>query len=204
MDQVELKYIDTTSKDKDKYIITYYNYENFKKGDSTLGEFSEPIYENLMGIKNVGKVAISENYQAITGEITVVNTVPTAVSEKNDLSQYDAVKTIVADLDANGSTEYIIILANQKTGYSKIALFDSTGASVADLAYIEKNKWYQTPDTEYYLSLSNVNVLDVDNDGIMEVLVEIPKYEGEPSVSIVKYKNGELNGKTNIECSLLP
>ena len=57
---------------------------------------------------------------------------------------------------------------------------------------------------EYYLSLSNVNIIDIDNDNIMEILVEIPKYEGEPSVSLLKYKNNELTGKKNIHCSLLP
>ena len=52
--------------------------------------------------------------------------------------------------------------------------------------------------------MDNVEIIDIDNDGIMEILVEIPKYEGDPSVSMLKYKNGELSGDTNIECSLLP
>lgn len=36
MDQVELQYIDQSSFDKDKYVITYYNYENFAYRDATL------------------------------------------------------------------------------------------------------------------------------------------------------------------------
>ena len=98
----------------------------------------------------------------------------------------------------------LLILANKKTGYSKIALMDSTGTKVSDLAYIEKSKWESVTTEEYHLSLSNVEVIDVDNDGIMEILVEIPRYEGDSSVSLLKYKNGELFGDTNIECSLLP
>ncbi len=205
MDQVELKYIDNTSTDKDKYVVTYYNYENFAFKDHTLG-ITNLFYDNLAGIGNVGKIAISESYNAILGDIKIINTLPTIVSENNSklLEDYDTIKSIIADLDRNGTDENIVILANKKTGYSKISLYDSTGKFIADLAYIEKAKWNQTTNTEYYLSLDNVNILDVDNDGVMEILVEIPKYEGEPSVSILKYKNSELTGKLNIECSLLP
>lgn len=204
MEQVELKYIDNSSSEKDKYVITYYNYSNFAFQNSTLGTLSQPIYENLLGITGVGKIAISENYKAITKEIKIVNTLPTVILDNNPkIGDYDSTKTIIADLDSNGNDEYITILANKSTGYSKISLYDSTGKLVNDLAYIEKSKWFTT-NIEYYLSLDNVNVIDVDNDGVMEILVEIPKYEGEPSVSILKYKNSELSGKTNIECSLLP
>ena len=89
-------------------------------------------------------------------------------------------------------------------GFSKIILCDNKGTKVADLASIEKSKWDTATNAEYYLSINNVEILDVDNDGIMEILVEIPHYEGEPSISLLKYKNGELQGKTNIECSLMP
>lgn len=204
MDQVELKYIDNSSADKDKYVITYYNYENFAYTNSALGKLSEPIFDNLVGIQGVGKIAISESYSAILKDAKIINTLPSAISENNKLEEFDSVKTIITDLDMNGVDEYIAILANKSTGYSKISLYDGTGKLVADLAYIEKSKWNQTTNAEYYLSLENVNILDVDNDGVMEILIEIPKYEGEPSVSILKYKNSELTGKTNIECSLLP
>lgn len=169
------------------------------------GILSQPVYENLDKIEKVGKIAISEDYKAIPKEIKVVNTLPTIVSENNlKLTEFDSVKTIIADLDVNGTDEYIIIFANRNTGYSKIALYDGAGKLISDLAYIEKSKWNQTTNAEYYLSLENVNIIDIDNDGVMEILVEIPKYEGEPSVSLLKYKNNELIGTTNIECSLLP
>ena len=55
MDQVELKYIDNTSLDKDKYVITYYNYENFGLVGSTLGKLSSQIYDNLLKVENINK-----------------------------------------------------------------------------------------------------------------------------------------------------
>ena len=205
MAQTELKYIDNSDKYKDKYVITYYNYESFGFKDSKLGTLSQQVYEGLVQIDNVGKVAISESYNAIPREIKVVNAVPTIVAEKNTkLGDYDSSKIIITDLDGNGTEEYILILANKTTGYSKITLIDSTGTKVSDLAYIEKSKWESVTTEEYHLSLDNVEIVDVDNDGIMEILVEIPKYEGDPSISLLKYKNGELLGDRNIECSLLP
>lgn len=39
MEETELQYIDNTSSEKDKYVITYYNYENFAYRDATLRNF---------------------------------------------------------------------------------------------------------------------------------------------------------------------
>lgn len=205
MDQVELKYIDNSSLDKEKYVITYYSYANFKFKDFDLGTLSSQIYDGLIKVENVGKVAISEDYNAIPRTVKVVNSIPTIVADNNPkLTEYDLKKVIIVDLDGNDTDEYILVLGNTTTGYSKITLVDSKGIKVDDLAYIEKSKWESVSTEEYHLSINNVEVIDVDNDNIMEILVEIPKYEGEPSISLLKYKNGELSGKTNIECSLLP
>ena len=204
MDEVSLKYLDSKKDESEKYIITYYSYENYSYRESKLGTFSQQLYDGLVKIDNVGKIAISEDYEAIPRDVKVVNTVPTIVSENNaKISDYDSVKTLIVDLDGNASEEYILILANKTTGFSKITLIDSKGAKVADLASIEKSKWKKDANTEYYLSYTNVEVIDIDNDGIMEIVVEIPHATGDPTVSLVKYNNGILPGKTGIECSLL-
>ena len=204
MDEVTLKYIDSKKIESDKYIITYYSYENYSFKDAKLGVFSNQLYEGLVKIDNVGKIAISEDYNAIPRPIKVVNTVPTIVSENNpNTSNYDSIKTLIVDLDGNGIDEYILILANKTTGFSKITLIDAKGSKVSDLASIEKSKWKKDSNNEYYLSINNVEIIDVDNDGIMEIVVEIPHATGDPTVSLLKYNNGILTGKKNIECSLL-
>ena len=190
MDEVSLKYLDSKKDESEKYIITYYSYENYSYRESKLGTFSQQLYDGLVKIDNVGKIAISEDYEAIPRDVKVVNTVPTIVSENNaKISDYDSVKTLIVDLDGNASEEYILILANKTTGFSKITLIDSKGAKVADLASIEKSKWKKDANTEYYLSYTNVEVIDIDNDGIMEIVVEIPHATGDPTVSLVKYNN---------------
>lgn len=204
MDEVSLQYIDSKIEESDKYIITYYSYENYSFKESKLGIFSSQLYDGLVKIDSVGKIAISEDYDAIPREVKVVNTVPTIVSDNNPkLVDYDSIKTLIVDLDGNGTDEYILVLANKTTGFSKITLIDSKGSKIADLASIEKSKWKKDANTEYYLSINNVETIDVDNDGIMEIVVEIPHATGDSTVSLLKYNNGDLTGKTNIECSLL-
>lgn len=204
MDEVTLKYIDNTNDQADKYVITYYNYENYSFKESKLGVLSSQLYEGLVKIDNVGKIAISEDYEAIPRDIKVVNTIPTIVSDNNkQVADYDTVKTLIVDLDGNQTDEYILVLANKTTGFSKIVLIDSKGSKVADLASIEKSQWKKDSTSEYYLSISNIDIIDVDNDGIMEILVEIPHATENSTVSLLKFNNGILQGKQDIKCSLI-
>lgn len=204
MGLVELKYIDNSSKDKDKYVITYYNYENYSFKNSSLGVLSSQVLDGLVKIDKVGKVSISENYEAIPNEIQVVNSIPAVVLDNNsNFADYDSTKTIITDLDGNETNEYIVILANTSTGESKIVLAESTGFVKATLATMDKSGWDSVATDGYYLSYSNIEVLDIDNDGIMEILFEVPTTEAIPTqVSLLKYKNGELSGKTDISCKL--
>ena len=204
MGEVTLQYIDSKKDESDKYVITYYSYENYSFKESKLGIFSNQLFDGLVKIDSVGKIAISEDYNAIPRDVKVVNTTPTIVAENNPkVSEYDSIKTLIVDLDGNGVDEYILVLANKKTGYSKITLVDSKGMKVADLASIEKSKWKKDTNTEYYLSISNIETIDVDNDGIMEIVIEIPHATGDPTISLLKYNNGVITGQTGIECSLL-
>ena len=202
---VELKYIDNSSASKDNYVITYFNYVNYGFKDSTLGTLSTQVVDGLVKIDNVGKVSISEKYEAIPRDIQVVNSIPAVVLDNNsDLANYDSKKTIITDLDGNGTNEYILILANKSTGESKILLVESTGFIKSTIAKMDKSGWDGVSSDGYYLSYNNIEVLDVDNDGIMEIIFEVPTTNSTPSqISLLKYKNGEISGTTDYNCSLI-
>ena len=204
MGVVELKYIDNSNPSKDNYVITYFNYENYGYKDSSLGTLSTQVVDGLVKIDNVGKVAISEKYEAIPREIQVVNSIPAVVLDNNsNLSEFDAKKTIITDLDGNGTNEYILILGNKSTGESKIILVESTGFIKATIAKMDKSGWDGITTDGYYLSYSNVEILDIDNDGIMEIIFEVPTTNSTPSqISLVKYKNGDISGELDYTCSL--
>ena len=202
---VELKYIDNSKPSKDNYVITYYNYENYGFKNASLGTLSNQIIDGLVKIDNVGKVSISEKYDAIPREVQVVNSIPAVVLDNNsDFANYDTKKTIITDLDGNGTNEYIVILASKATGESKVVLVESTGFVEATIAKMDKSGWDGISSDGYYLSYSNIEILDIDNDGIMEIIFEIPTTNITPSqVSLLKYKNGDLNGTTDYTCSLV-
>lgn len=202
---VELKYIDNSNPSKDNYVITYYNYENYGYKNSTLGTLSTQVVDGLVKIDNVGKVAISEKYEAIPREIQVVNSIPAVVLDNNsDLANYDSKKTIITDLDGNGTNEYVLVVANKSTGESKILLVESTGFIKATIAKMDKSGWDGVSSDGYYLSYSNIEVLDVDNDGIMEIIFEVPTTNSSPTqIDLLKYKNGEVTGTTDYVCSLI-
>lgn len=202
---VQLKYIDNSNTSKEDYVITYYNYEHYGYINSALGILSSQVVDGLVKIDNVGKIAISEKYEAIPREIQVVNSLPVVVADNNlELKNYDSIKTIIVDLDGDSTNEYIVILANKTTGYSKIVLVESTGLVKATLAIMDKKGWESVIADGYYLSYNNVEVIDIDNDGIMEILIELPTKDVIPSqISVLKYKNGDLTGKTDIYCTLV-
>ena len=83
MKVVDLQYIDNSNVDKENYIITYYNYENFEFKSSTLGTLSSQVLDGLIKVDNVAKVAISENYDAIPQDIQVINSIPAVVLDNN-------------------------------------------------------------------------------------------------------------------------
>ena len=95
-------------------------------------------------------------------------------------------------------------MANKTTGESKIVLVESTGFMKSTLATMSKSGWDTVVADGYYLSYNNLEIIDIDNDGIMEILIEMPTKDVVPSeISILKYKNGELSGKTDIACTLV-
>ena len=204
MKVVDLQYIDNSSTEKENYVITYYNYENFGFTDSSLGILSSQVLDGLVKIDNVGKVSISESYDAIPRDIQVINSIPAVVLDNNsDFADYDTRKTIISDLDGNGTNEYIVILSSTTTGESRIVLVESTGFIKATIATMNKAGWEAVSTDGYYLSYNNIEILDVDNDGIMEILFEIPTTLATPTqVSLLKYQNGDLTGTTDLSCTL--
>ena len=68
---------------------------------------------------------------------------------------------------------------------------------------MNKAGWEAVSTDGYYLSYNNIEILDVDNDGIMEILFEIPTTLATPTqVSLLKYQNGDLTGTTDLSCTL--
>lgn len=208
--------------DLEKYKTKYYNYENGEyKGETLEGELEE-TYEACYRVKNVSKVAISEKYDAIPRKREKINNVPLklkeainnageANNEPKDNREIIDVESV--DLDGDGKNEYIVVYKKQTDkGFSGIDLVEYsveddfyivsenlvniTGENNYDYEYNKLDEWFT-------YSLENIEYIDIDNDGLMEILILLPGWEG-GGVSIYKYKNGIVYGDLNFEASTLP
>ena len=84
-------------------------------------------------------------------------------------------------------------------------LFDSNYKKIADLVTLENGFWgnIKEEDRKIFLSLDDVDYIDIDNDEIMEIIIKVPTYEG-TQISVVKYNEGKIEGETDVKASVVP
>ena len=107
------------------------------------------------------------------------------------------------DLDGDGESEYIALVMDEKKDFFAKCLLDSNYNIISYLTvFNEKYKDFTSLVTGYNL-LDSGEIIDINNDGIMEILVDLPIYEGF-SYKVFTYKNGEFDGDFINKCSLKP
>lgn len=201
-------------KNKTKYEIKYYNYENGKYKGETKGKL-EQTYEGVGSVSNTSKIAMSQKYNAIPRKYksyTDGTKIPKQLEEFFDCQIFE-VQSI--DLDGDNKDEYIIAYGNggfsgeenkgKYSNFSEIILLNSNFDKVATLVRA-KDQFQQEGDTitnDYYCDLNNVEYIDIDNDNVMEILVDTNVYEG-IGVNVYKYQNGKISGNTDFDLEVMP
>lgn len=194
---------------KKKYEIEYFNYENGEKLEKSKGNLVE-TYEGISAVENVKKIAISVEYDAIPRRYTTIEGLP---KELYELADCNKVEIQSVDLDGDGKKEYIVASnsyaspedydTDTYTNYSDISLYDNKFKKIATL--IKAKDQYREVDgkitSEFFCSLDDVEYIDIDDDGIMEVLVDL-NYWKNIGVNSYKYKDGKITGET--ECEINP
>ena len=194
---------------KKKYEIEYFNYENGEKLEKSKGNLVENN-EGISAVENVKKIAISVEYDAIPREYTTIEGLP---KELYELADCNKVEIQSVDLDGDGKKEYIVASnsyaspedydTDTYTNYSDISLYDNKFKKIATL--IKAKDQYREVDgkitSEFFCSLDDVEYIDIDDDGIMEVLVDLNYWEN-IGVNSYKYKDGKITGET--ECEINP
>ena len=195
-----------------KYNTTYYNYENGKYEGITTGKFGEETYEGYSIVSNVKKIAMTQKYNAIPRNYTTIDELP---EQLIDMADYSSVDIHAIDLDNDGKTEYIVCCtANYKEGdigdgepeaFSEIMLLDYNYKKIANIITLENGFWGNVKEENYkvFLSLNDVEYIDIDNDDIMEMIIKVPTYDGQ-QISILKYNKGNIEGEVNYKASVLP
>ena len=194
---------------KKKYEIEYFNYENGEKLEKSKGNLVE-TYEGISAVENVKKIAISVEYDAIPRRYTTIEGLP---KELYELADCNKVEIQSVDLDGDGKKEYIVASnsyaspedydTDTYTNYSDISLYDNKFKKIATL--IKAKDQYREVDgkitSEFFCSLDDVEYINIDDDGIMEVLVDLNYWEN-IGVNSYKYKDGKITGET--ECEINP
>ena len=133
--------------------------------------------------------------------------------ELYELADCNKVEIQSVDLDGDGKKEYIVASnsyaspedydTDTYTNYSDISLYDNKFKKIATL--IKAKDQYREGDgkitSEFFCSLDDVEYIDIDDDGIMEVLVDLNYWEN-IGVNSYKYKDGKITGET--ECEINP
>lgn len=202
--------MDKTDEANEKYNTKYYNYEDGKFEGTTEGEFGEETYEGCSVVSNVKRIAMTEKYDAIPREKTIVEELP---EELSDLNACTTVDIHEIDLDGDEKLEHIVCYtidvaaadspSGKAVASSAIALYDENYKKVEDLVVLDNGFWANLEDNKIFLSLDKIEYIDIDKDGIMEILVDVPAYESS-SVSVLKYKDGKLEGDVKFKASVLP
>ena len=194
----------------EKYNTTYYNYENGKYEGITTGEFGEETYEGVSIVTNVKKIAMTQEYNAIPRKYKVIEELPEQLIDMADCSSVDINEI---DLDGDGKNEYLVCYTvnyaegeigdGEPQASSGIMLFDNNYKKIDDLVILENGFWANIKEENYkvFLSLDDVDYIDIDNDGIMEIIIRVPTYEI-TEISIVKYSNNKIEGETNVKANL--
>ena len=217
--EIEQKYgvqspvdMDVTDETMKKYNTTYYNYENGKYQGTSVGDFGEETYEGVSAVDNVSRIAMTKKYDAIPRDFENIEELPEQLMEMADCTNVD-IQSI--DLDNDGKKEYILcykfdyakgdIGDGEPQASSGIMLLDSNYKKIADLVSLENGFWagFKEEDRKIFISIDDVDYIDIDNDGVMEIIIKVPEYDA-TTISIIKYLNGKIEGETDIKASVMP
>ena len=199
--------------EKEKYLTTYFCYENGEFTEKRVTELEEGPYENMCYIELGGAdIAFSKKYEVVPRKTKKLEELP---NELMDMADYSKVEILQVDLDGDNNNEYVACCqVEYKEGEigdgapeanTTVFLFDSNFKKVATLLEYDgllKNE--NNPfERNFYISTDDIKCIDIDDDNIMEILIDIPLYEG-AEVSVIKYENGKVNGEINHKGSINP
>lgn len=206
-------YMELTDKNNAKYNIDYYNYSNNQFTGVSKGDFGKEIaYDGYSYVSNVERIATSKKINLIPREIVMIKEIPKEIKSTDK-----ATETTLAKIDLDGDNKFEYIAVNTKkydVDFSEE--FIHPGVMECSSSVILYNENFEKIDTlitinddyadsyEHITYIDEIDFLDIDNDGIIEVLVAFPIWEGPSGVSIYKYNNGKLEGDIELVVSITP
>ncbi len=146
----------------------YIDYESEKNGNST--------------------IHVSCNYDVIPRKYEDISNIPSAI--KDEFHMADSLKMRGIDLDGDGKKEYIVVYSYKNESareyVSGIYLFNENYKKISMIA--RQSNFIDLSD------FNNIQFIDIDADGNMEIIVSIPMHTEEGRFGIYKYENNGIQG----------
>lgn len=175
----------------------YYNYRKGKYIGETVGV-------SFKDESDLPQISISKKYQAIPRKYEIISAIPEKLGFLENKDDVVNLEINRIDLDGDAREEYLCSYTIEyKTGdysdmyeyellKSHVDILDNDYNRISSLIHLES-------DSDVYLSLEkHAEYIDIDNDGIMEILIEIPGWEG-IGLEVFKYSNNQIYGNTGAD-----
>ncbi|UWG96235.1 hypothetical protein LPY66_15195 [Dehalobacter sp. DCM] len=220
----DAKVIDGSDVIKNKEMYLKYEREYYLYSDGTyIGRANGKIegrgldyYWQVVFPSEIGKkyeVAISNSYNPYPRRFEyIASDFPKEFDENSEVireinKKYNVnscVKEVCrVDLDGNGKDEFLILVVDYVNNFFTKCLVDSNYHIVSYLTvFNEKYEYFDelVKDCDVF---SSGEIIDINNDGIMEIIVDLPCYEG-LLFKIFTYNNGNFVGDYITNTSLKP
>lgn len=144
-----------------KYEAPFFYYDGYKiPAEIGVHKLSEKSEADKKTISKASNIAIEDNYNALPRKVSILKEIPEYVQNANNyLLDADKKQGLEVDLDDDKQEEYIISFVKDNKTY--VSLFDSSANFIETLLTVNGEK-----------DISEMmEVADVDNDGIMEIVV---------------------------------
>lgn len=197
-----------------KYSREYYLYSNqqFLGKENGIAEIRGYDYYWEVNFQNLDnpEVAISQPYNPYPRKVTDIysefalelGNFYTVISEVNNRFGVtcEITELLSVDLDGNGNDEYFIMLCDRESHFFAKCLLNPEYKIISYLTVVhEEDEEYDYTIEEFRMQNSS-EIIDIDNDGIMEIIMLIPSYEG-LLFEVFKYNNGDFDGEFITEAS---
>lgn len=206
---------------QEKYDATkYYNYENNEYTGETIG-----LLEGVLGDATVDFFGFVTNVKRIATFSELLNPFPREIKikefldiEEEQLKKYHLVYEL--DLDGDGKLEYLCFeyrtlvpveeneIQNPIYTHKYVTVVDLLNEDYTLISNLIIFNDYRTVDyadpSDPPLYLKAIDLIDIDNDGIIEILIDLYGYEQGGRVAIYKYEDNQVQGQTNHVTNILP
>ncbi len=197
-----------------KYTREYYLYSNqqFLGKENGIAEIRGYDYYWEVNFQNLGnfEVAISQPYNPYPRKVSDISSefalepgnFCTVISEVNNRFGVtcEITELLSVDLDGNGNDEYFIMLCDRESYFFAKCLLNPEYKIISYLTVVREEDEEYDYTIEEFRMLNSSEIIDIDNDGIMEIIMQIPSYEG-LLFEVFKYNNGDFDGEFITEAS---